>query len=195
MKYVRLEKGVVAEIIPEFNPLFPNVSVAERYPKEFVKKLVETADETAVYVGMVRQEDGTYTVPAAIMPDKYDSLDDAKCAKIAESKTKLAEWLHKNPMLYSDGKYYAVSAEKQNLLNSNLTSFERAEQAGIDYPLKWNATGEECVEWEYADLVGLSLAIAAYVAPQVARQQAVEIEIKACKTAEELAEVVIYYGN
>lgn len=195
MKYVRLEKGIVAEIIPEFNPLFPDVPVSERYPQEFVKKLVETADETTVYVGMARQEDGTYAVPAVVMPDKYDSLDDAKCAKIAESKTRLAEWLHKNPMLYTDGKYYAVTAEKQNLLNSNLTSFERAEAAGVTYPLKWNATGEECTEWEYADLVGLSLAIAAYVAPQVARQQVTEIEIKACKTAEELAEVVIYYGN
>lgn len=195
MKYVRLEKGIVAEIIPEFNPMFPDVPVSERYPQEFVKKLVETSDETTVYVGMARQEDGTYTVPETVIPDKYDSLNDAKSAKISESKTKLAEWLHKNPMLYTDGKYYAVSAEKQNLLNSNLTSFERAEAAGVTYPLKWNATGEECTEWEYADLVGLSLAIAAYVAPQVARQQAVEIDIKSCKTAKELAEVVIYYGN
>ena len=195
MKYVRLEKNIVAEIIPEFNPLFPDVPVAERYPREFVKGLIETADETTVYVGMKRMEDGTYIIPEIVVHPKYSTLDDEKTAKIAESKVKLAEWLHKNPMLYTDGKYYAVSAEKQNLLNSNLTSFERAEAAGVTYPLKWNATGEECTEWEYADLVGLSLAIAAYVAPQVARQQAVEIEIKACKTAEELAEVVIYYGN
>lgn len=195
MKYVRLEKDIVAEIIPEFNPLFPNVPVAERYPKEFVKGLIETADETNVYVGMKRQEDGTYIVPETVIHPKHSTLDEEKTAKIAESKIKLAEWLHKNPMLYSDGKYYAVTEEKQSLLNNNLTSFERAEQAGIDYPLKWNASGEECTEWEYADLVGLSLAIAAYVAPQVARQQAVEIEIKACKTAEELSEVVIYYGN
>jgi hypothetical protein len=125
---------------------------------------------------------------------KYNTLDEEKSAKIAESKAKLAEWLRKNPMLYTDGKYYAVTEEKQSLLNNNLTSFERAEAAGITYPLKWNASGEECTEWEYADLVGLSLAIAAYVAPQVARQQAVEIEIKACETAEQLTEVIIYYG-
>lgn len=194
MKYVRIEGNKVAEIIPEFNPLFPTVTINERYPKEFVKKLVETADETVVCVGMVRQEDGTYTLPEMAKTPKYNTLDEEKTAKIAESKAKLAEWLRKNPMLYTDGKYYAVTEEKQSLLNNNLTSFERAEQAGIDYPLKWNATGEECTEWEYADLVGLSLAIAAYVAPQVARQQAVEIEIKACETAEQLSEVIIYYG-
>ena len=195
MKYVRLEKDIVAEIIPEFNPLFPGVPVSERYPREFVKGLIETADETAVYVGMKRQENGTYIVPETVIQPKYSTLDEEKTAKIVESKVKLAEWLQKNPMLYSDGKYYAVTEEKQGLLNNNLTSFERAEQAGIEYPLKWNATGEECIEWEYADLVQLSLAVAAYVAPQVARQQAVEIEIKACETSEQLAEVVIYYGN
>lgn len=195
MKYVRLEKGVVAEIIPEFNPLFPAVSVAERYPKEFVKKLIETSDDTVVYVGMVKQEDGTYAVPEAIIYPKHSNLDEAKTAKITESKIKLAEWLQKNPMLYSDGKYYSATEEKQSLLNNNLTSYERAQDAGIKYPLKWNASGEECTEWVYEDLVQLSLAIAAYVAPQVARQQAAEIAIKACETAEEIAEVVIYYGN
>ena len=122
-------------------------------------------------------------------------LENAKASRIDESKTKLAEWLNANPMLYSDGNFYSVTEEKQTLLNSNLTSYERAESAGIAYPLKWNSTGAECVEWAYADLVGLSLAIAAYVAPKVALQQAVELEIKACETMEQLNEVVIDYDN
>lgn len=122
-------------------------------------------------------------------------LDNLKLQKIAESKLQLAEWLESHPMQYTDGKYYSVTEEKQSLLNNNLTSYERAVEADIPYPLKWNASGEECVEWEYADLVTLSLAIAAYVAPKVAMQQAVEIEINACETAEQLAEVVIDYGG
>ncbi|MBQ2823094.1 MAG: hypothetical protein IJF18_00770 [Oscillospiraceae bacterium] len=127
-------------------------------------------------------------------PDYTDSsLQFKKESLIAESKLKLAEWLNDNPMLYSDGNYYSVTEEKQTLLNSNLTSYERAESAGIAYPLKWNSTGEECVEWAYDDLVGLSLAIAAYVAPKVAAQQAAELEIKACETAEQLEKVVIDY--
>lgn len=120
-------------------------------------------------------------------------LDNLKVQKIAESKLQLAEWLNANPMQYTDGKYYSVTEEKQSLLNNNLTSFERAEAASVPYPLKWNASGEECVEWEYTELVALSLAIAAYVAPKVAMQQAVEIEINACETTEQLAEVVIDY--
>lgn len=123
------------------------------------------------------------------------NLNSLKAAKVEESKTKLAEWLENNPMTYTDGKFYSVTAEKQSLLNSNLASYERAASAGIPYPLKWNAHGEECTEWTYEALVGLSLAIAAYVAPKVALQQALEIEINACETAEQLDKVVIDYGE
>lgn len=121
------------------------------------------------------------------------SLDECKEEKIALSKSMLSEWLANNPMLYSDGNYYSVTEEKQSLLNSNLASYERATAAGIPYPLKWNSTSAECTEWEYADLIALSLSIAAYVAPKVSTQQAVEVQIRACETKEEVDGVVISY--
>jgi hypothetical protein len=153
------------------------------YPDNFAEEFVP---EKWLYIN------GEYM----LNPDYEDTtLLQRKIERIIESKAMLAEWLANNPMLYSDGKHYSVTEEKQTLLNNNLTSFERAEQAGIDYPLKWNATGEECTEWEYDDLLILSLTIAGYVAPKVAAQQAVEIEINACETAEQLAEVVIDYGR
>ena len=120
-------------------------------------------------------------------------LEEYKEEKIALSKLMLSEWLANNPMLYSDGNYYSVTEEKQSLLNSNLASYERATAAGISYPLKWNSTGAECTEWEYTDLTALSLSIAAYVAPKVSTQQAVEVQIRACETKEEVDNVVISY--
>lgn len=125
--------------------------------------------------------------------DEVIDLDFAKTVKIAESKDNLAEWLAANPMTYTDGKQYSVTAEKQSLLNSNLASYERAKAAGIPYPLKWNATGEECREYSYEELVGLSLSIAAYVAHRVSQQQELEIAINTCETVEELDKVVISY--
>ena len=121
------------------------------------------------------------------------SLEECKEEKIALSKLMLSKWLANNPMLYSDGNYYSVTEEKQSLLNSNLASYERATAAGMPYPLKWNSTGAECTEWEYADLIALSLSIAAYVAPKVSTQQAVEVQIRACETKEEVDGVVISY--
>lgn len=121
------------------------------------------------------------------------SLEEYKEEKIALSKLMLSEWLANNPMLYSDGNYYSCTEEKQSLLNSNLASYERATVAGIPYPLKWNSTGAECTEWEYSDLITLSLSIAAYVAPKVSIQQALEVQIRACETKEEVDSVVISY--
>lgn len=122
-------------------------------------------------------------------------LNDTKTIKIAESKQMLAEWLANHPYLYSDGKYYACTEEKQALLNGNLASYERAKAVGIEYPLKWNSTGEECTEWTYNNLLTLSLSIAAYVAPKVSTQQSIELQIKACETVEQLNEIVINYGE
>lgn len=121
-------------------------------------------------------------------------LPQAKLQRISESKTALATWLKDNPMMFTDGKYYSVTEEKQTLLNSNLASYERASKAGYTYPLKWNATGEECTEWLYSDLLALSLAIAGYVAPKVAIQQAAEVTIKACNSLAELEAVTIDYN-
>lgn len=123
---------------------------------------------------------------AVLLPKMKEQL-------ITDSKLKLARWLIDNPMLFTDGKYYSVTEEKQTLLNGNLASYERATKADIPYSLKWNSTGDESVEWQYADLLSLSLSIAEYVAPKVAAQQAIETAIKACSEIEELKAVVISY--
>lgn len=120
-------------------------------------------------------------------------LDAVKADKIENSKTLLAEWLETHPMTYTDDKMYSVTSEKQALLNGNLASYERAKAVGIEYSLKWNSTGSECVSWDYTDLLTLSLTIAGYVAPKVSKQQEIELQIKACKTVDEVNEIVINY--
>lgn len=195
--YAYIIDNKVRELIPDVDKAFPDVSIEQRYPADVLDKCVHVADDADVRVGMIYNADtGEFkepeVVPISPMPE---DIEGAKAYKITESKDKLAEWLASHPMTYKDGKQYSVTAEKQSLLNGNLSSYERAQGANpsVKYPLKWNATGEECTEWEYEDLVGLSLAIAAYVAPKVAEQQATEIAINACSTIEELNGVVIAY--
>lgn len=120
-------------------------------------------------------------------------LPQRKAQLIADSKKKLARWLADNPIQFTDGKCYSVTEEKQTLLNSNLASYERATATNLPYPLKWNATGETCVDWTYESLLTLSLSIAGYVAPKVAIQQALEMQINACGSLDELDAVVIDY--
>lgn len=122
------------------------------------------------------------------------NLDSIKSNKISQSKKLLAKYLEFNPLTYTDGKQYSVTAEKQNLLTSALTRYQLAQSAGITADLKWNATGEECIVWEYNNLASLALAIAAYVEPLVAKQQNIEISINACTTVDEVNNIVIEYG-
>lgn len=192
MNYIYVENNIAREIVPEYDLAFPGIPVEERYSEEFVSQLI--ADDSGdVNVGWIYDpETKEFSAPPPPEPIPQN-IEEAKIAKINDSKVKLAEWLETNPMTYSDGKRYTVTEEKQSLLNSNLASYERATQAGIPYPLKWNATGEKCTEWEYPALVGLSLAMASYVASRVSKQQAIEIEINACEAIEQVEAVVIDY--
>lgn len=192
--YVYVINNTVRELIPDVDKAFPSVPIEQRYPADVLANCVHVANDADVKVGMIYDPETGKFEDRDVSPMPED-IEGAKAYKIAESKDKLAEWLASHPMTYKDGKQYSVTAEKQSLLNGNLSSYERAQGASpsVKYPLRWNATGEECTEWEYEDLVGLSLAIAAYVAPKVAEQQAIEIAINACSTIEELNGVVISY--
>ena len=193
--YAYVINNTVRELIPDFDKAFPSVPIEQRYPADVLDKCVHVADDADVRVGMIYNADtGEFkepeVVPISPMPE---DIDEVKASKIAESKDKLAEWLEAHPYKHTDGKLYACTEEKQALLNGNLASYERATKAGIEYPLKWNSTGDECVAWEYSDLMTLSLSIAGYVAPKVSMQQALEIKIKKCETIDEVNEIVISY--
>lgn len=155
-------------------------------------------DENGVY--RYKYSDGIVSERTAeemaedILPSS-DDIANFKTKRIQESKMLLAKWLNDNPILYTDGKYYSVTEEKQALLNGNLASYERAKSVGVEYPLKWNSTGSSCLEWEYNDLLALSLTIAGYVAPKVAIQQNIELDIKACETMDEIDSIVIDYDE
>lgn len=167
-----------------------------QYSEDFKRHCVKIPEDITVKPGYL-YVNGEFTAPLPIvgaLPSE-DDIKATKTEKVTESKLKLAEWLENNPMLYADGKYYSVTAEKQSLLNGNLASYERASNVGISYPLKWNSTGDECTEWEYSELLKLSLTIAAYVAPKVSIQQSIELAIWACTSLDEINAVVIDYDN
>ena len=195
--YAYVINNTVRELIPDIDKTFPSVPIEQRYPADVLDKCVHVADDADVRVGMIYNADtGEFkepeVVPISPMPE---DIEGAKAYKIMESKDKLAEWLANHPLTYKDGKQYSVTAEKQSLLNGNLASYERAKAINVEYPLKWNSTGSECTPWDYTDLLTLSLTIAGYVAPKVSKQQAIELQIKACTTVEEVNEIVINYDE
>lgn len=120
-------------------------------------------------------------------------------SKIKETKDLLAEYLLDNPLpskvKYTDGRYYAVTAEKQQQLTSKILMATMYQQMGVTYNLTWNDTGNICEPWEYNQLIQLSMEIDAYVTPLVKYQQELEVEIKNCKSVEEINNIVVDYNT
>lgn len=122
-----------------------------------------------------------------------NNLAKAKSELIKLSKFNLSEYLENNPLFstvkYEDGRKYNVTLDKQNLLASNIITYQFAQQQGLDYQLEWNDTGEISEPWSIEELVQLSIEIKNYVSPIVQQQQYIEKAIKGCKTIEELQQI------
>ena len=118
-----------------------------------------------------------------------------KVERIAESKTQLSDYLLCHPMQWTDGQYYAITAEKQQQLTSKIMSATLAAQTGTPYALTWNATGEECQAWTLENLAALAFAIDARVTSLVSYQQAQEVAMREASTLEALEAIPVDYDS
>lgn len=177
-----------------------------------VNKPVESQEECANYCEMATAvnnhnrdiSDGEHFWEISEIDDYYeviesdaynisDVLESKKTEKISESKVELKQYLEMHPLQWIDGEYYSVTEEKQSLLTSNLAAYQISVAAGNPIDLTWNATGARCKVWTYENLVALSLDIVRYVKPFVSKQQDIEIQIKNCKTQNEIDAIKIEY--
>ena len=122
-------------------------------------------------------------------------LEGIKASRIAKSKTDLQTYLANNPLQWTDGKYYTITAEKQQQLTSKLLSATFAKQTGTEYDLKWNDTEQVCVSWTLENLTALAFAIDARVTALVTYQQEKERQIRDAETLETLESIVVNYDE
>lgn len=118
-----------------------------------------------------------------------------KVERIAESKTQLSDYLLCHPMQWTDGQYYAITAEKQQQLTSKIMSATLAAQTSTPYSLTWNATGEACQAWTLENLTALAFAIDARVTSLVSYQQAQEVAMREASTLEALEAIPVDYDS
>lgn len=146
-----------------------------------------------VYLGINDSIDNYKEIAIELLDEQPETLETMKEKRIKLSKDNLAKYLEENPLLstvkYEEGRYYNVTMEKQNLLLSNISTYQMSTQLGISCPLTWNDTGEECELWTIEQLIQLSMEIRSYVAPLVSLQQYMEVNINKCETNEELINV------
>ena len=123
------------------------------------------------------------------------TFDEYQIKIINTSKEFLSNYLQNNPIKWTNNKFYSITLEKQQLLQIQLNLYTQAKTNNLEYKLMWNATGEETEEWQYEDLLNLSLTINNFVQPLVQYQQRKEIEIKNCQTIDELNQIIINYST
>lgn len=154
------------------------------------------SNDGSVYVEPKEPEEPTPVEPHIPTPEEIAlQLENAKRNKIVESNKKLEQYLLEHPLLYTDGKYYSVTLEKQSILQGNLMGYQLELQMGVANPtLEWNSTGDVCIPWSYENLSALAIAIKNYVKPFVGAQQAYEKCTNLCTTLAEVENVVIDYN-
>lgn len=153
------------------------------------------------FVTVSQNEDGAYV----ITPDENrwnewkkgqpNPLIQQKETLITKSKKDLEAYLLNNPLQWTDGNYYSITAEKQAQLTSKIIAATMAQTLSQPYTLTWNSTGDVCTEWELADLYALAFAIDARVTALVGYQQVQEVAIRNAGTKEELDAIVIDYDS
>lgn len=162
--------------------------ILDRYRKGYV-----TDDQLAQYV-----------VLNVITPEQQQTilndgvaltLEQTKAQRIAQSKADLAAYLEAHPLHWTDGEYYAITAEKQAQLTSKIMSATMAQTLSQPYDLTWNSTGEVCKAWTLQDLSALAFAIDARVTALVTYQQTQEVAMRNAADLDALAAVVVDYDT
>ena len=133
--------------------------------------------------------DGDY-IGKSVVP-----LDQQKSSRITQSKADLATYLESHPLLWTDGEYYSITAEKQRQLTSKLMAATMAQTLSVPYDLTWNSTGEMCKAWTLQDLSALAFAIDARVTQLVTYQQTQEVAMRNAETLEALEAIVVDYDS
>lgn len=156
--------------------------------------------------GFVTIEDDGTTVTSCVWDEEAyqkwcdenpepDTLAENKAARIAQSKSDLADYLATHPLQWTDGQYYSITAEKQAQLTSKIMAATMAAQTSTPYTLTWNSTGETCTEWTLTDLSALAFAIDARVTALVSYQQTQEVAMRNAATKDELDAIVVDYDS
>lgn len=120
----------------------------------------------------------------------------AKEKKQSENKQALNAFLHENPLLWKDGKYYGVTIEDQYEIQLNIQSYNVMVEQGVEHPVVyWHSVHAEAVEWDIADLQALLVDITNYIAPYFTKMNEYKSAIYRCTTKDEVLAIEISYSK
>lgn len=157
------------------------------------------------YISTYEEIDGKL-YETRVLDDSEELLDDLKARRIAQTREDLARYLEENPLVSTCKggieKKYTVTLEKQNQLTSTVADFlsnalpiilagTPIEQ--IDLPIYWNAQGDICELWTYAEIFQLKNEMMSYVRPIVEYQRYLEKTIMEQEAQDKIYELDCYF--
>lgn len=156
------------------------------------------SNDGSVYVAPVQPEEPEEPEPYVPTEEELAAIfAQNKRDKVYLSKSMLESFLAGHPLTSTAHKgtegIYSVTGEKQTLMMSQYMTYQIEKAVNPNAKLTWNETGRSCEEWTEEEFMQLILEIKAYVYPLVSYQQALEEEINACLTQQELDTIVIDY--
>lgn len=126
-------------------------------------------------------------------------LNVAKEEKIALSKTMLAEYIEKNPLITDchGGRIgtYTITEDKQTMFTSKFTAHMALVQAGIPDTMTWNETGKPCEVWTDEECIAFIAQWSNITTSLVKYQQDTEVGVGNCQTVDEVNAIVIDYAS
>lgn len=88
--YVRLDDGVVMEMIPDVDPAFPDVPIGERFPADFIAELMHIEDGTEVEVGMeYNAETDSFGYPVSTVVPEFSDEPIEEISGISQAEINL----------------------------------------------------------------------------------------------------------
>jgi uncharacterized coiled-coil DUF342 family protein len=197
---VKDTKKIVSEVQEANATLEKKLTDTTSTVEEQVTKLTDTNKTLATYKETADKLDERVKALEPVTDLTTLSLSDAKQARITESQAALAEWLEDNPVESTCHggvvDKYSITAEKQAYLQAMILITTMAQTNNIPYQPSWNAKGKPCTyDWTLAELQQLAIEIEQVVRPRISRQQAIEQEILATGTIEDLLAIEFDFAN
>ena len=134
-KFAYIENKIVEQIIPEFDEIFQNIPLSERFPADFILKLIEIKEGEKVETGYIYDEKtGKFKEPDP--PIIIDTLEMAKEVKLKEVSQICGETIVKG--VEFENEHYSLTANDQ----TNLITLSALAMQGKEVP--YHADNQKC---------------------------------------------------
>lgn len=161
LKYARIVNSIVMEIIPEYDPLFPNIPLSKRYSDGYVSLLTSIPESTDCQTGWIYNQETKVFIAPDFVPEKT-LISELIADKLLELSTDCEQTIVAGVTITDDAgdHVYSLTLEDQ----TNIIAWSSLAKIGKSVP--YHANGELCKVYTPSDFLKIAGAATYYKASQ-----------------------------